>query len=213
MITLLHRQRQFGSMVGVCRAQLWSHFWRRKVSVYGDAQTPLWSEPSLCFVPLWHLEFKGNVSCHFSWCWSNFLPHDGSSADLGLCLPRDMWPVWPCHAGRHLLGGNTGHRHAVPKSGSLCLVHTDLGIFGLFFPSALSRLTHHCLKPYSSNALTGKYQLLPHSPHPHCAGTGVSWRQMNVLTWTRDHKAYWCLEIEPCGETVSASHRGVISKV
>lgn len=44
-----------------------------------------------------------------------FLPHDGSSADLGLCLPRDMWPLWPCHAGQHLLGGNTGHRHANPN--------------------------------------------------------------------------------------------------
>ena len=39
------------------------------------------------------------------------------------------------------------------------LIHTDLGIFWSFLSSILLLSAHHCLKPYSSNALTGKYQL------------------------------------------------------
>ena len=38
------------------------------------------------------------------------------------------------------------------------LIHTDLGIFWSFLASILLLSAHHCLKPYSSNALTGKYQ-------------------------------------------------------
>ena len=87
-----------------------------------------------------------------------FLPHDGSSADLGLCLPRDMWPLCLvmldniCSVATQDTDTQTQIR--LPR-----LVHTDLGIFWSFLSSILLLLTHHCLKPYSSNALTGKYQL------------------------------------------------------
>lgn len=59
-------------------------------------------------------------------------PHDGSSADLGLCLPGHVASM-----GLVMLDDICSWQHRTqtrkPKSGSR-LVHTDLGIFGLFFP-------------------------------------------------------------------------------
>lgn len=103
-----------------------------------------------------------------------FLPHDGSSADLGLCLPRDMWPVWPCHAGRHLLGGNTGHRHANPNQAPSSGPHRpgDLLVFSFLRFIAVNTSLFKALQLKCPNwKISASSPLLP---HPHCAGTGVS---------------------------------------
>ena len=171
-------------------------------SVFIDAQTLLWaglsSEP-FCFVLLWQPlgSWKGMFAVIFLVLTQPFLPHDGSAADLGLCLcPR------------------TCGQHSIVTLADICLVatqdtdtqtqirlaslvHADLGIFWSFLSSILWLSTHHCLKPYSSNALTGKYQLnvlssiFPTPPPPPLwlsLVLGQEWvdGRWTALTWMRD---------------------------
>ena len=140
ILVFVTTQRQFGSVVGVCRAQLWSHYVEEKEGQCLWTLRPFSGQvcllsPSVlsCFGSHWGVE--GECLLSFFWCWLNpffhmmapqltwgFVSAPGHVA--GIALSR-----WPTSA-RWLHRTQTRK----PKSGSLVWSTQTWGPFGLFFP-------------------------------------------------------------------------------